>query len=132
MDKLENALKSKHKEPTTEEIDEFHKLGAEALMQNNTEEISQERARAEITKELMKKDNLARVTHLESKEIGYLSAVIAINSITKSKVVDKFTDEFKENKISLNRLGRREVVELVKPTPEDSAMGEKPWWKFWA
>jgi len=94
------------------------------------QDITPDKARAEIVKELMQEKNLSRVTDLTDYDIAMLSAIEGINTEMKSSVVKEFTRHFKELKISRNRLGRTEVVDLSK-NQEPQMQMQKPPWKFW-
>ena len=90
---------------------------------------NESQAKAEIVKSLMDKDNVNRVTELDNYEIGLLAQLAVIQKIAKNPFLEKFGNEIKELKISHERKGRNEVVELGKtPSAEEQ---QKSRWKFW-
>lgn len=77
-------------------------------MSNKTEAI------ARIVSELFKKDNLNRITEVDNKEIELIAIVSAIDGVIDSPIRKSILTEVKELRISRERSGRLEVLQLAR------------------
>jgi hypothetical protein len=93
-------------------------------------------AKAEIVKELMGKTNLNRVTEVSNFDIAMLSSGKGVNAAVKSKapdqesmnVFDHFAESFLELRVSHQRQGRKEVVDVSRVEPLPQLPPERKGW----
>lgn len=94
-----------------------------------SELIDQDKAKAEIVSNLMKKENLGMVSDVDNYELAQLSALKAVNARAKAELIDAICESILEYRVSHERKGRVEVVEITKNEPPQYK--KKSAWKFW-
>ena len=77
---------------------------------------SQEVAKALIAAELMKKDNIQRITQINQREVTLLTVVGSVAKKTKSSIRKDFVKNFPEWRISTDGTGWKDFVDIIKPT----------------
>ena len=116
---LEAAIEKLEKQPAT--LEDLMKAG---------DSLDQDRAKAEIVKNLMEKDNLGMVSDVDNYEIAMLSALKSVNAGVDSDLIKATCDSIMELRVSHERKGRSEIVEITKnETPKYD--NQRPWYKFW-
>ena len=100
------------------------------LLTGGTRDATSDAARAEIVKELFLEKNLNRVSELDQKEIVLLSIIKGINAKVESPVVTEYAKQFIELKVSNDRKGRAEVVDIARPRLLEPQT-QRPSWRFW-
>jgi len=93
------------------------------------ESSTPDEAKAKIVTSLMDTANIEKNTELDNFELANVSVIKAINEKVESRIMDTFVKTFLATKVSHNRLGRKEIIEIVKG--ERQAEAQKPIWKFW-
>lgn len=101
-------------------------MGIEETLESYNFPINQDtNLNREIIKKLMELDltkpkELNLKTHLSDTEIKIITKLELINETFKMPKLKNLIEEFKQLRVSLNRLGRIELVSALKTTQEES------------
>ena len=97
----------------------------------------QEPGKAEIVANLMKKENIGMVSDIDNYELAQLAGLMSINAraITKEQpkgnpVINKIGKSILELRVSHERKGRTEIVEITKNEKPESEQKKRRWWPF--
>lgn len=85
------------------------------------ENLTSEEALARVSMILAKTDNPKLLTHLSHDEINLIAPLQTVADLRKIKYLQEFTKNFQLFRVSLERLGRREMLDIaggVKHEPE--------------
>lgn len=85
------------------------------------ENLTSEEALAKVSMILAKSENPKLLSHLSYNEISLLAPLQTISDIAKLKYFQTFINNFLQFRVSLERLGRREMLDIaggVKHEPE--------------
>lgn len=100
------------------------------IFQQEEPQATPDVAKAMIVQELMGRKNLNRVTEVSNFDIAMLAAGKGVNSKANSQVFKQFANAFLEMRVSHERKGRSEVVEITRQLSETIPPTEKPGWRL--
>lgn len=111
--KAEPVAKDK-KKITDEELQKLWKESAYDDIKEQSEVFSSEHAQARAIVHLTESKNPEILTELKDHEVVMLSSLSVVGTKYNSKLIDEWINKFIRFRISLNREGRKEIVDIAK------------------